>query len=172
MQYKFLVIILFFYFLTLFQNSFVSHFAIFGIFPNLVLVLFCLFVFFEDSHKHSNIFLVFTAGFFLDIFSNSFFGVSVFSFIVIYFFIKETIHLLRDIPREYSIIYFILIFIFSIILYDFFFGLFSRFLSRSLISPFDGYALIIEIIYNLPFAVAGFYLFNPPKFLLRKNLGR
>jgi len=158
MQYKFLAIILFFYFLTLFQNSFVSHFAIFGVFPNLVLILFCLLSFFENSHRYFNIFLALTAGFFLDIFSNSFFGVSIFSFIIIYFFIKETIHFLRDISQEYSVIYFILTFIFSIILYGFFFGLFSRFLNHSSLSLFGGYALVAKIAYNLPFAVAGFYL--------------
>ncbi len=170
-NYKILILIPFFYLLTLFQNSFLSRFSIFGVSPNLILILVCLLSFFEGPYKYSNVFLALAAGFFLDIFSNSFFGISVFSFTIIYFLIKETIHILRDISQKYSISYFIPIFIFCIILYDFFFGLFSYFFNHSTLSFLEGYILLIKVVYNLFFAIVGFYLLNPPKFLLRKNFG-
>ena len=159
-NYKILILILFFYFLALFQDSFLSHFSVFGTSPNLILILFCLLSFFEGPYKYSNVFLAIAAGFFLDIFSNSFFGVSIFSLIIIYFFIKKTIHILRDISQKYSIAYFIPIFIFCMILYDFFFGLFSYFFNRSTLSLsfFGGYVLSIKVAYNLFFAIIGFYL--------------
>jgi len=160
MQYKTLILVLFFYLLVLFQNSFLSHFSISGASLNLILISICLFSFFEESHKYSGLFLAIVAGFFLDVFSRSFLGISIFCLIIVYFFIKKTIHILRDIPRKYSIIYFIPIFIICVILYNLFFGTFS-YLSNHFTPPFlGGYTLFLNIIYNLIFAVFGFYLFK------------
>lgn len=158
MQYKILILVLFFYLFTLFQNSFLANFSIYGVVPNFVLILVCLLSFFEKPHEYFGLFSVLIAGFFLDIFSSSFLGASILSLIIIYFFIKKTIHLLWDISKKYSIFYFIPIFIFSVILYDFFFGLFFYF------SNYSGFLfprvsiLLIRITYNLIFAIIGFYL--------------
>ncbi|MCD6500572.1 hypothetical protein J7K42_00955 [bacterium] len=46
---KFLILILFFYFLLIFQESFLSHFTLFGRTPNLILIAVFLLLFFEDS---------------------------------------------------------------------------------------------------------------------------
>lgn len=168
MEYKALILVLFFYFLTLFQNSFLSHFSIYGVVPNFVLILVCLLGFFSvqggpasgggKPHEYFGLFLVLIAGFFLDIFSRLFLGASIFSLIIIYFFIKKTIHILRDIPRKYSIIYFIPIFILSIILYDFLLGFFYYFSNQSEFLFPRVSILLIKITYNLIFAVIGFYL--------------
>jgi len=160
MWYKKLVIILFFYFLVLFQNSFLNHFSIEGVVPNFVLILLCLLVFFENPHKYFGIIPAVFAGFFLDIFSKSFFGVSVLTMVVIYFLIKELIHILRDTGQKHSFFYFIPIFILSLIFYDFFLILFSYLIDRSVLFSFSGYVLVVKGVYNLLFAIIGFFLFK------------
>lgn len=160
MWYKNLAIILFFYFFILLQSSFLTHFSIQEVVPNLVLILLCLLVFFENPHKYLGIFPAIFAGFFLDIFAKSFFGVSILSMIIIYFLIKELVRILRDTIQQHSIFYFVPIFISCLILYDFFLVLFSYLIDHSISLSFDGYIILIKIFYNLVFAVIGFYLFK------------
>jgi rod shape-determining protein MreD len=69
---KFVFLILFFYFLILLQISFLSRFFIF--LPNLVLVAIILINFFEEQKSNFGIFAALIGGFFLDIFSEQFFG--------------------------------------------------------------------------------------------------
>lgn len=74
---KILILILFFYLLTLFQSSFLIHFNILGWegwSPNLILIAIILLNFFEDSQKNLGIFSAICGGFFLDIFSENFIG--------------------------------------------------------------------------------------------------
>lgn len=85
---KYLVLILFLYFLTLFQTSFLIHFNISGIIPNLILISVILINFFESPSKNSGIFSAFIGGFFLDIFSENFFGFWTLILIIITLFIK------------------------------------------------------------------------------------
>lgn len=187
---KISVLILFSYFLILFQNSFLIHFNIFGVFPNLILILVCLLSFFsaqglargeyasgvgpasggENPHQYFGLIPVIAAGFFLDIFSDSFFGISAIFLIVIYFFIKKSIHLLRDISKKYSIVYFIPLFIISLLLYNLLFGLFFYFLNYFVFSLSAFLVFLMEIIYNLPFAIIGFYLFKKVLFLRSSSL--
>ncbi len=159
MKYKILILILFFYFFILFQNSFLSRFGALGALPNFLLIFTCLLGFFENPHRCSGAFSVLAAGFFLDVFSGLFFGASIFSLLFVYFLIKELIHFLRDIPQKYSVVYFIPIFISCIIFYDLFFGLFSFFSGSGLSFP-RAYLLLIEIISNLIIAIIGFYSFK------------
>jgi len=87
---RLIIVLIFLYFLVLFQNSFLINFKIFGISPNLVLLAVILInVFFEDSFL-----LLFTAlmgGFCLDAFSigsSRFFGYYIIIALVIYFIIS------------------------------------------------------------------------------------
>ena len=63
---------LFFYFLTLFQTSFMVHFSIRGIVINLILVAIFLINILETPEKNTGIFAAGVAGFFWDIFSEKF----------------------------------------------------------------------------------------------------
>jgi len=84
-------LILFFYFLTIFQTSFLVHFNIFGIIPNLVLITVIFINFFEKPEKKLGIVSGFLGGFYLDIFSISltgFFGFHILILVGISFFIK------------------------------------------------------------------------------------
>ena len=75
-----------FYFLILLQESFFVH--IFPYVPNIVLVTICLVSFFEEKNDNSGIYLGLIGGFFLDIFSESFFGFYILTSLLISFFIK------------------------------------------------------------------------------------
>ena len=74
---KNLFIIIFIYFLILFQTSFFVHFPIFNIVPNYALILIVLWNLFEDSKKKFGIGLAFLGGFLLDVFSSHFLGFNV-----------------------------------------------------------------------------------------------
>ncbi|MBZ1348279.1 MAG: rod shape-determining protein MreD [Candidatus Nealsonbacteria bacterium] len=71
---KILILCLFFYFLTLFQNSFLVHFNIFNLIPNFVLISVVVIVIKEKAKDNLGFFSAFIAGFFLDVFSQNFIG--------------------------------------------------------------------------------------------------
>ncbi len=161
MDYKvFFIFVLLFFIFFLIQTSFLAHFSFLGVSPNLVLILVCLLAFFptkkEGLNKYPEIYLIVIAGFLLDIFSNSFFGTSIAALLVIYFLIKYLKKLLKDIPQRYSIIYFAIFLIFSLLIYDFFIGFSSFLTNRFFLYPSIS-AFLVKIIYNLIFGVLGFY---------------
>lgn len=164
MSYRlFFILVLLFCFLFLIQTSFLTHFTFLGVSPNLVLILVCLLAFFsltkKESNKYVGIYLTVIAGFLLDIFSKSFFGTSIAALLVIYFLIKYLKKLLKDIPQRYSIIYFAIFLIFSLLIYDFFIGFSSFLTNRFFLYPSIS-AFLVKIIYNLIFGVIGFYIFK------------
>ena len=73
---KILIIPPFFYFLVLFQTSFLVHFNISNWIPNLALIAVLLLIFWGDAKD--SIWGAICAGFFLDIFSNNFIGFHIF----------------------------------------------------------------------------------------------
>ncbi len=146
---KILLLIAVFYILVLLQSSFLVHFNIFGVVPNLVLILVCLLSFFEKPNEYRGIFGAVIGGFFLDIFSNSFIGISIIILVVISFFIKKSLHLLKETSKRYPIIYFLPLFIFSLIFYSFSSSVFQFSFSLS---------FLVEIIYNSVFAFLCFYI--------------
>lgn len=86
---KIVLIFLGFYLLTLFQISFLIHFNFgwqLGFLPILILV--ALINFFESHSKKTGIYSAFFAGFFLDIFSENFFGFWILILLAISIFIK------------------------------------------------------------------------------------
>ena len=85
---KILILILFFYILVLWQTSFLIHFNILGITPNLALILVVLINLFEKPEDFSGIFSAFAGGFFLDIFSSSPIGFYTLILLALAIFIK------------------------------------------------------------------------------------
>lgn len=71
---KYLILILFLYFLTLFQTSFSVYFNIQGYILNFVFLLVILINLFEGQKENFGLFSAFFGGFFLDIFSENFIG--------------------------------------------------------------------------------------------------
>ncbi len=88
MRGKILISIIVFYFLVLIQTSFLVHFNILGIVPNLVLISVVLWNLFEKSKNYFGLYAAFIGGFFLDIFSSRFIGFYVLILFALAIFIK------------------------------------------------------------------------------------
>ena len=83
-----ILLIIFFYFLTIFQTSFLSHFSIKGIVINFILVAIFLINLLEAPEKNTGIFAALVAGFFWDIFSDNFIGFHIIILIFLALLIK------------------------------------------------------------------------------------
>ncbi len=71
---KEICLIIFFYLLTLFQNSFLIHYLYNGNIVNIVLAFVIIFAFFQKEESHIGLIAALSGGLFLDIFSPYFFG--------------------------------------------------------------------------------------------------
>jgi len=109
---KELLLILFICFLILFQQSFLPHFAVYGIIPNLILIL--VFILNILDYK-SSIILSFCAGLILDIYSEMPLGTSGLLFLIIALLIKKSLKFFQKL----NILYLILIFSFCLVFYNF-----------------------------------------------------
>lgn len=94
-------IIFFFYFLVLFQTSFLVHFNVAGFIPNFALLA-VLFLTFFEAKKNSAILAAVAAGFFLDILSSQFIGYNVLVLLGIAIFIKIIFKKYVRIPIAYT----------------------------------------------------------------------
>lgn len=171
MLYRFLILAALFCFFVFLQGAFLPHIRILGATPNLVLVLVCLLAFFSSPGSRQgrglisgaeayNIALIIFVGFLSDFFSNAFFGASAISLLAVYFFIKEAVRFLNDIHKKHSIIYFLPLFIISILIFEFLFKLFFWISNHSLPLYFGGFSIIIGMLYSLAPALIGFYIFK------------
>ncbi len=161
MKLKIIFLALFFCFLTILQWNFFSRLTVFGVVPNVVLIFFCLFSFFEKSQEYSLAKIAVLVGFLVDIFFNNFFGLSAILYLLIYFFIKGSLNFLLDVSKKYSIVYFVLIFSVSLIVHGLFLGIFRHFYSDSswlIWGSFNGF--LIQVVYNLVWSIVFFYLLN------------
>jgi cell shape-determining protein MreD len=152
----FLVIVtILFYFLALFQHTFLTHYSLMGVVPNLVFILFFLLVFFETKHSYSKVlFYSVIAGFILDIFSSIYFGESIVILIVIGFMTKRIQGTLKNIGDGYPFRYFLPLFFVLILFYDALLG--------SLISS----NFLPTIIYNL--IIASIFFWTYKKYIFPK----
>lgn len=147
---RLLILFLLFGFLAILQTSFLVHFNIMGTTLNLVFILFYLVVFFEEPQKYiQGIFSAVTAGFFLDILSSSYFGVTIVLLLIITFILKYLLSLLKKTRDKHPIVYFAPLFVLSLIIFD-----------LSLVMPHLSWVFLIGIVYNLVFALFGFYIYK------------
>lgn len=150
MWLRLLIIFLLLALLGILQTSFLVHFNIMGSIPNLIFILYFLVVFFEEPQKYiQGIFSAIVAGFFLDVFSLSYFGASIIYLLIITFVLKHILFLLRKTENKYPIAYFTPLFVLSFIVYSLLFT-----------SVINFWIFLIEIIYNLVFAFFGFYIYK------------
>ena len=77
MYKKIIIFIILFYFLALIQTSFMVHFSIWGLIPNLIFLSVVIWNIFEKSNNNFGIYQAFAAGFFLDIFSSRIIGFNI-----------------------------------------------------------------------------------------------
>src|SRR3989339_1063026 len=66
-----------FFFLSIFQTSFLVHYSIYGRVLNIILVIVVLYNLFESRDKKTGIYIAILGGFFLDVFSNTFIGLNI-----------------------------------------------------------------------------------------------
>jgi len=152
---------------ALLQNSILAYFNIFGAYPNLVFVLFFTLIFFEGrDERDTGFWFAIIAGFSLDIFSSSYFGLSVISLAIIYFSKKFSKYFLKESTGEMTIFYFLPTFLIYFIVYNISMYLLSIAfgLQRDLASITE---IIATLVLNSIVAMAGFYIYN--LFVKQKN---
>ncbi|MCX6720241.1 MAG: hypothetical protein NTW11_00260 [Candidatus Staskawiczbacteria bacterium] len=148
MWQKTVVIIFLFIIFALLQNSFFAHFSIFGATPNLVFILFFLLVFFAKKEtNYQIIYLSVIAGILLDIFSYAYLGPSIVSLLIGGFLLKKAQSMLKSGRDSYPFTYYLPLFLIFFAIYE------ICFLGFNL-------GIIAEIIYNMVFASAFFYVYK------------
>lgn len=152
---KILILFIIFYILTLFQNAFLIHFNIKGIIPNFVLILVFFLNFFEKPGQYFGFWAALFGGFLLDIFSDHYFGLSIIIFLIISFFVKKSLHFLKERQIQKPLVYFLPLLFFSLIVYKLFFLLVFS-ISYSHFSFQITLNTLIEILYNF---ILGFLIF-------------
>jgi len=178
------ILIFVFYFLVLFQGSFLAHFSIKGATPNLVFILVLLFNFFSSAenglplsrrklNKYIGLWAAVIGGFLSDVFSTmSPFGVSLVSFLLLYFFIKKFLHLLKEPQDRFPFFYFLPVFLFSFIFYELFLVLIYYLFHSSLFNLkgcVGTVGFLIKLVYNAILGILGFYVFKAYLWISQKN---
>ena len=152
MVYRNIFLAILFYYLALFQNSFLIHFSVFGALPNLIVILLCLLAFFEPKRLRFGVLLAIIAGLFQDLILGYFIGVSVASFLIIYYAIKYAKGQLSEHDQNFYVLYFGAILSGAFIFNRLFIGVYDG----SLFS-FNILILLLEVVYNLIIGTIGFY---------------
>jgi len=165
---RILAIIALFYLFALLQNSFFVHYSLLGAVPDLVFVLFFGLVFvpiknlryFEIGGAYRIIFLAVCAGFFMDTFMYPYLGPSIISFLIIGFALRRVQLVLLNKDGRYPFLYFLVIFIISLLGYYMLLGLIANRLSPFKFLAFFPPKIIFCIIYDSIFATVFFYIYN------------
>jgi len=146
---KVLITVFLFYIFALLQNSFFSYFSVFGAVPNLVFILFFLLVFFAKKNQlYQVLFPAICAGFFLDMFSYSYFGKYIILLLIIAILIKKTQSLLKSLDDNFPFIYFLPLFLIYYIIFE----IFSSFTFNL--------GFLATIVYNLIVASGIYFVFK------------
>ena len=149
-MWKTIPLIIFFYFLVIFQTSFAPHLEIFGNTPNFILAFLLIFILLEAPKNNFSYCAAFLAGIFIDIFSNNFLGATAIFLLLLTFLLKSGVSLLNKITFPWFI----------------FFSAAALFFYSFFLQPgvYLLHSLSFKDIFNLKFMV-----FFPPHFAL--NLG-
>jgi len=150
--FKYPLIIVSLWLLSLAQHSFVSFVNIGVSTPDLVFILFFLLIFFDKTGQ--GVFTAVIAGLFSDVFLPSYFGISIVSLFFLYFLGQLINYFFEKRRSDYLIFYFITIFSLSFILYNLLLYLFS------IIFNFDfnlSWGNGVSLVYSLIIACLGFY---------------
>lgn len=85
---KVLISIIVLYFLVLFQTSFLVHFALWGVVPNLIILLVIILNIYEKEDNYLGVYNAIIGGFFLDIFSNRIIGFNILVLVILAVLLK------------------------------------------------------------------------------------
>lgn len=160
MWFKYPILAVIFFVLALAEASFFSYFNLFGAGLKIIFILFILLIFFREKYNYfDGLLIAIILGFFADVFSVSFFGSYVVSFLIISFFMTKFLNNLKETEDKYPIYYFILFFVLFFIFNELFLDLISYFIYNLWPTSFS-WIFLIKIVYNLFFAIVGFYVFK------------
>lgn len=148
MWFKPVIIFFLFYFFALLQNSFLVHFGFYGISPNLIFILFFTLIYFSKKNNLQLIYFAIFAGFFLDIFSGAYFGISVILLAIIGFLGKKIQLSFRESKENYPIVSFLALFLLSFVLYE------------SILNFSFGLLFFIKMVYNLLASMVFFFVYK------------
>ena len=158
----YIIIFFLFYLFAILQNSFLVHFNLFGVIPNLVFILFFILVFFEKPKNYYAIcFYAITAGFFLDVFAYSYFGVSIVLLLFIGIASKQIQSTLQESKSDsFPMTYFSALFVASLLIYNILKEVFlDKFSIKAILISFN-FSSITGLIYNLIIACIAFYIYK------------
>jgi len=156
---KLLAITFLFYIFALLQNSFLTHFNLFGAIPNLVFILFFSLVFFDKKDNNYQVILyAVLAGIFLDVFSYTYLGPSIIILLIIGFLLKGIQMSLKSTEDKHPFVYFLPLFLIFLLAYNFLLGLYLYLLDPNKIILAFGITTIFLLIYNLFIASIFFYI--------------
>jgi len=163
---RILASVLFFYVLALIQTSFIFHLGILNVVPNLILISVVLLTFFERADKKTGLAIAGIGGFFLDLFSYSYLGISIILLIILVFLLKKFL----KISAGRNIIHLVLALVFSIVFYNLFLVLLdSIFLDMSFLRLFIvNRFLVFESMYTLGVGILFYFLIKCSKKALGK----
>ncbi len=165
---KYLAILASFYIISLLQTSFFFQFAFLGIIPNLLFIFFFLFVFFEEYENFDQgFFSALIAGFFLDLLSNAYFGVSIILLVFLGVLIKKILLGLRETDERHPLEYFLPMFTVCFIAYALSLNVVLKLLGLSDVFIGFDWKSVAELFLNLLIAFAFFNLFK--KFYRREK---
>lgn len=135
---------------------------------NFIFILFFLFLFFNDSNSYyKSFFFAVLAGIFLDIYSYSYFGISIALLLMMVFLFKKLMQSLNKREDRYPAAYFFPLFIIFYSVYEILFRILIFILGPQHIGFFLTWNFALQLSYNLFFACLGFYA---AKFLKRNGL--
>jgi hypothetical protein len=146
---RIIFLIIFLYFLALFQVSFLVHLKIFGAILNFSLVFVIFFNFFEASNKKRGLLVGGIEGFFLDALSSFWFGPLTFLYFSVACFVKR----LSAVLEKKSVFSFLLVLIFALIFYYLVLEIFV------LLFKFPVRVLVQEGVYNFFVGLAAFLIY-------------
>lgn len=160
MWIKYPVLPILFWMLALLQASFFSGLHILGAVPNLVFILlFCL-VFFSEQKFWEYILWAVVAGFFLDIYSSFYFGISIIALLIVCYIERYFIGLLRRLSEKYPLVYFVPMFIICLVGYNLVLFGFSCLTGTCWWSVSGKLFYVPEIIINIIFALGFYFVFK------------
>jgi hypothetical protein len=162
---KVLAIIVLLYLFAVLQTSFFAHFSFFGAVPDLVFTLFFVLAFFSFSSQEGTaiyqiIFLSIGAGFFMDLFMHERLGPSILLLVIIGITLNGLQSSLKVREDAHPLVYFLPLFIISILAYDLFLGIILHFLASGKITAFIGIKTIFSVAYDSVFAILFFYAYR------------
>jgi len=147
-----------FFLASLVQVSFLPYFSISGALPNVIFTVFFLSIFFANTKSYAfGLFVCIIAGFFLDLISSFYFGVSMAALLGVYAAYHLSFGVLHQRNESARIFYFLAYFAAALVVYNALLWLLLKVMGSQL---YVGIPLVISMPYSLLLGIIGFYVVN------------